>query len=154
MDFKKRNRDGSQTHTYFCANQLHHTDFFVVLNYRVTFSLLLLRPCIRQKGKNNKIPERLSINILFLYLYDIYIIMKRIIKLKESDLTKLIKRIVSEMEMSGEDMSPMSDSEDVEKHLAIDFITADNSREKERIMKQAKDLDFDLFRKYVKQYNF
>jgi hypothetical protein len=80
--------------------------------------------------------------------------MKRIIKLKESDLTKLIKRIVSEMEMSGEDMSPMSDSEDVEKHLAIDFITADNSREKERIMKQAKDLDFDLFRKYVKQYNF
>jgi hypothetical protein len=48
----------------------------------------------------------------------------------------------------------MSDSEDVEKHLAIDFITADNSREKERIMKQAKDLDFDLFRKYVKQYNF
>jgi len=25
---------------------------------------LLLRPSIRQKGKNNKIPERLSINIL------------------------------------------------------------------------------------------
>lgn len=58
------------------------------------------------------------------------------------------------MEMGGEDMSPMSDSEDVEKHLAIDFITADSPREKERIMKQAKDLDFDLFRKYVKQYNF
>jgi hypothetical protein len=60
---EKRNRDGSQTHTKFCANQLHHTEFFVILNYRVNFSLLLLRPSIRQKGKNNKIPERLLINI-------------------------------------------------------------------------------------------
>jgi len=84
----------------------------------------------------------------------IYIIMKRTIKLKESELTKLIKRIISEMESDKEDMSQMDVSSDIEKELALDFITSDNTREKQMIMKKAKKLDFDLFREYVKKYKF
>lgn len=73
--------------------------------------------------------------------------MKRILKLNENQFTNLIKKIIYEAEI--EKMSDENMSDEFEKHLAIDFVTSDNPREKEMIMKRAKKMDFDLFKKYV-----
>ncbi len=64
--------------------------------------------------------------------------MKKIIRITESDLEHIVKRVIKETNM--------------EKDLAMDYIVSMDSREKEEILNKAKEMDFDLFKEYVLKY--
>lgn len=63
--------------------------------------------------------------------------MKKIIRLTESDINRIVKRVISEND---------------EKNLAMDFIVSLDPEEKEEILFKAKEMDYDLFKEYVLKY--